>query len=260
MNVHEAAIGRRGARAWARAAGWAALSVLSVVPVAWAQTPEPAIPFVRPMTCVPPELPPAFGTQFAGTVFTLNLTVDPVGRVQELDSLEPANEALRKAIDEVAGYWIFNPQVDHARCETESGPGKIQLEFAPGQPRPRMWMDVRRADVPHERAMKMTSRPRPPQYPSEALREGVAANVYATAWMQPDGSVTDVKTAQLVSTTSRLKRNWGFDTAVQAKCASTALNPAQTASRCASLRPLPFASTRAEGVGGMHFRTLALRG
>lgn len=209
-------------------------------PALHAQTPEPSYPFVRPLTFVPPELPPAFGAQHAGTVFTLGLVVDAVGRVEKIETLEPANEALRKAIDEVAMYWIFNPRVDQARCETTSGPGKIQLEFAPGQPRPRMWMDVGRLDVPPERRMKMVSRPVTPEYPREALREGVAANVYATAWMQPDGTVTDVKTSQLLSTKSRVKRNWGFDSAVQANVQQYRFEPNPGAKPVCFIVPFTF--------------------
>ncbi len=225
-----------------RCAAWVMVGAVIALgaSVVRAQTPERASPFFRPMTFVPPELPAEFGTQFAGTVFTLSLVVDAVGRVERVEGLEPANVALRTAIDEVARYWIFSPPVDEARCETTSAVGKIRLEFAPGQTQPRLWVDMGRTDrLPQER-MQMVWRPAAPDYPREALREGVAANVYATAWLQPHGGVTDVKVRQLLSASGRPTRDWGFESAVQANVAHYRFAPNPDAKPVCFIVPFAF--------------------
>ncbi|MFC3149232.1 hypothetical protein [Piscinibacterium candidicorallinum] len=218
----------------------AALCVWIAAPAVQAQLPELSHSFVRPVTFVPPELPADFGKQMAGTVFTLSLVVDPFGRVERIEALEPANPLLRKAIDEVARYWMFHPQVDRARCETEPGAGVIQLEFAAGESRPRMWMSVR-ADRPAAgEAMKLVGRPPVPEYPRSALQGGVAAQAYATAFKQADGSVADIKVRALVSRNAPPGRDWGFERSVRTAMAHYRFEPDPGAQPICFIVPFAF--------------------
>jgi hypothetical protein len=153
-----------------------------------------AVAHARPLRFVVPALSVADRKRLSGQAFTASFEVDPAGFARGPASLTPEEPVLAKALARVLHHWRFSPKADLASCTPVADRVQAQISVPPDGTEPRIDMTLSPAvrGVP-ERAERIKAAiypPDKPRYPFDALLQGVSADVWVLAWVDPDGVPT----------------------------------------------------------------------
>lgn len=153
-----------------------------------------AVANARPLRFVVPALSVEDRKRLSGQAFTASFEVDSAGFARGPASLTPEEPALAKALARVLRHWRFSPKADLASCTPVADRVQAQISVPPDGTEPRIDMVLPAAvrGVP-ERAERIKAAiypPDKPRYPFDALRQGVSADVWVLAWVDPAGVPT----------------------------------------------------------------------
>lgn len=153
----------------------------------------------RVVMFVPPDYPPAALRENVEATVDVVGTVRPDGRL-EVARMEASVERaeFRKAIEEVAKFWLFRPSYDR-QCRPREVEGRLRIWFEIKEGKPAISISVPRVDraavearSPIERGTIKVVHRVEPRFPREAQNRGMTGAVEALMRVAPSGVVEEV--------------------------------------------------------------------
>jgi TonB family protein len=177
----------------------------------------------RIVAIVAPDYPPA--ALQAGETATL----DVAGRVNADGSLALAtlqiaggSEAFVNAVKQAAPYWVFQPPIDAATCESRAGEVRMRVWFEMAGGKPKVSVSPPsdpQAPAPNAFGEVTRKAGKVPFYPKAAQEKGLEGEMFAVAKVDRTGQVWNVhlrpglNTAVFGPPTYNALMKWQFDVA-----------------------------------------------